>query len=143
MKNQCRLCCWVLGEWFLLCLCLMYENHKRNSLGCGNHSPRHILWVMFLWLAWVRCRQRWNCLLWSGGSICYFIVAFEIISWKTRSDPRSNQSSRLHKGLFRNSFYNKECCFNCHMNFEQANFDTCFAQVLGTVIISDSNFAFI
>ena len=26
------------GGWFLLCLCLKYENHKRNSLGCGNRD---------------------------------------------------------------------------------------------------------
>ena len=39
------------GRWFLLCLCLMYENHERNSIGCGNLFTCHILWVMCLWLA--------------------------------------------------------------------------------------------
>ena len=55
------------------------------------YNQHNIIAYLLLRLPWFHAvNGEWNCLLCCGGSICYFIVAFEIISWKTRSDTRSN-----------------------------------------------------
>ena len=61
------------GRWFPLCLCLMYENHKRNSIGCGLLNRAATFYGL--------CTCGWHRL--SGdrnGIVCFAVEAAYVIS---------------------------------------------------------------
>ena len=60
---------------FYHCLYLLYDYHKRNSLGSGLlYAPCQILRVISLWLAYFRCRLWWSFFLFSIEVIWYFMI---------------------------------------------------------------------
>ena len=75
---------------FHFCRCLTSGNHKRNSIGFGYWlQPKY--YGSYVWeLLFFRSGQRFDCIFFNVVLICYFVVTFESLLWKTRSDARSN-----------------------------------------------------
>ena len=96
------LCC--KGCVFCFYLCLTSECHKRNCIGFGHwgQAKFHVCYFIYASDLHISDLDKDLTIFFCNDAvlICYFVVTFEGLLWKPRSDVRSNLSAKVHKTLF-------------------------------------------